>query len=531
MSQDTQVVKKTTKPTLFPNVADEEARLQNHLDGQSKEPSSQKLIKTHQKSVFVESKTMTDEAIEAEVAKTKKGAKKEEVVDPKNYKYKLTSKEQKEFLSTLAPAQTSILPSAWKSNLDVAANVILVKPQRPMSGYFLFSNQVRDSLKGTDTKYSIAELANKIKTDWAALGEASQQKWQKKNEAAVALFEPEKAKYDSLLALQKKIVEFYSQRLKLTVPVPGTEVASRGVAWTAAIPEAQIKRMIQSTPGLDQLTISKDVIRTTGIALEAFIVWLGQQLAIRTVRAGKKTVQAPTLKAFAVEEPQKAYLAKMAPIIALPAAATKATKDKPAKDDKAQTKLKLVKGKDNAMDNDDDNNDNDNVQDKKGKKTVAKKDEKEAKKAPEGAMKNFVKKGDAKSDTKFDDDADYADAVAAANPSKLKKKIVTDINDPLYIPTDILGTEGDVINLNKEKKIWGKVVEVKAANGDVSYENDGDEMDKADVKKYLKFKSAVTKLQNSSPAWNAHHKASSAQKRKATEPADGADAVKKQKKK
>lgn len=101
----------------------------------------------------------------------------------------------------------------------------------------------------------------------------------------------------------------------------------------------------------------------------------------------------------------------------------------------------------------------------------------------------------------------------------------------MYIPTDILGTEGDVINLNKEKKIWGKVVEVKAANGDVSYENDGDEMDKADVKKYLKFKSAVAKLQNSSPAWNAHHKASSAQKRKATEPADGADAVKKQKKK
>ena len=545
--------KPTVKPTLLAGVDDHEKAVQEILEGQRPKPhSSAKLIRNAHKAVAEEATNMTEDEVAEEVAKTKKPKKGDaEEIDPDTFEHKLNDKEKAAFLKSLTAEERAALTPQLKQDPDYLVNAIIPAPTRAQTTYFLFTGALREQLKASNEKLGVAELAARAKTEWAALGKAGQAKYEKIREQQVAAHTVEAANYKINLQTQVKAIAYYSKKLGATIVGP-VELAkqrkealnNQGVAWKVHFAESVVKKMIAATPHFPS-TYKRDVTQTIAAATEAFIVWVGQQLAIRVVRAGKKTVSPPFLKAFALEEPHRVFLSRMDPIQSLPSEAKKrettksASTKKPAETDKSQTKLKLSSGaKASAFDNM-----GDDVEVKapsKGKKASAKKTASEDKsveellsddETPKPKGRGRPKKTDEAAPTKkiqelfnkkttADDAAaakqieedEYAqaeaDAKKAGKKSSAKKATKASVQDPLYIPDDVTGVpETELAALRKEKKQWAEVIEVHDVSGRSTEYHDasGEPLEGGQLAKYLKFKTAIAKVQNKSQTWlNAH---------------------------
>lgn len=469
-----------SKPALLPSML-----VQLEAPAPTKSPSSAKLIRDAQKESKKEALTMTDEQLAALAAKGKKGSKADDAdVDPATFKFNLDDKNKKAFLQSLTQQQRDALPPHIKSNVDYLVNVPLPRQERAQSGYFLFGAVVREQMKAAGEKLAVAEVANRIKTQWEKLGESGQAKYEKMREVELARVAESAEKRPLLIEAMKKALEFYSKALGKTVNDPATlsaDDADHGVEWTTHFKDAHMKKIINGTPGWNT-AVTKDVSRVVAAASEAFVVWVGQQLAVRVVKAGKKTVSGPFLKAFSLEDPHRVFMAKLPHILALDGDKEKVSKDKVEKVPKEK------------------------------KEKVAKKE------SNEGALKAFVTK-DKTVSTAFDE-SEY-DLTVKSKKEKSKKD---NSRGPLTVPTDLQGVSpAELSALQKEAKSYENIVVVNAADGSVSYHQgnaDGDLVGAELVQKFLAFKTTLAKLQSKS---DAAKKPTAAQKRKQPSAADDDD--------
>merc|ERR1711964_831963 len=90
------------------------------------------------------------------------------------------------------------------------------QPKRPMSAYFLFSNDMRPKVQDElDTK-EFGPVAKKISKAWANLDERSKAKYDAKNQKAKAKYAKDLAKYQKSKKYQQhqQIVADWKQKIK-----------------------------------------------------------------------------------------------------------------------------------------------------------------------------------------------------------------------------------------------------------------------------------------------------------------------------
>jgi len=89
------------------------------------------------------------------------------------------------------------------------------KPKRNSSAYFLYANEVRDTVKRSLGDASITEIAKQIGENWRNLDEAKKSKYTKKADKANAVYQKKLAKYKASAKYQKYLEikkAFYAEK-------------------------------------------------------------------------------------------------------------------------------------------------------------------------------------------------------------------------------------------------------------------------------------------------------------------------------
>merc|ERR1711907_216881 len=103
-------------------------------------------------------------------------------------------------------------------------------PKRPMSAYFIFSNEVRPEIQEELDTTDFGTIAKRVKQMWDALNDAAKAKYQAKADKAKAAYQKTLAKYKkskNYAAYQEKLAAFKTAQKLAKKAMKSQEVVKR----------------------------------------------------------------------------------------------------------------------------------------------------------------------------------------------------------------------------------------------------------------------------------------------------------------